>query len=110
MKDIRAFRVIKRWGILKSGLLVFARLAKMFKNKSFLKYLDEEYSCNLIDENGFNIKSEGNFWVINLKTNQGTIFCRKFSSDLAVFKQIFLQDDLLYLFERIKDRNISIQN
>lgn len=99
--------IFKRWKFLQA-LQLFGEIAMKRLGLSNKKFLAEEnYRTRFIEEHGFKIISHKNFW--NIKNNEINVFCRKFSSDIDVFNQIFIYNEFKALFEVINENGLSIQ-
>jgi FkbM family methyltransferase len=100
--------IFKRWG-LKEGFQVLGQLLKRVINKGSNRHMaDENYRARGIENCGYSIRGKGNFWEV--KNKDISILCRKYTSDLDVFVQIFIYDEFKTLIELIADKKIKISN
>lgn len=95
---------------MKGSLVLIKAVKHLLSKEKFDKTLDQDNYCELIVEQGYDVKGKADFWNITEKDSAIKVRCRKYSSDLLVFHQIFVEDEFKELIQIINHNGIVIKN
>jgi FkbM family methyltransferase len=107
MKKFR--RIIKLVGFFNAFKVVAGAFLINTYNRFFRNSVKEFNTLSDIDRN-YKFQFTENNSLVEVTAGPYQVFCRRFSSDLAVFDQIFLRDDLKYLVDILKRENYGKVN
>jgi FkbM family methyltransferase len=96
--------VLRRWGFLK-GITKLLRINN--EEKFSVKELSENKWYEHFEHHGIVVKSAGKKHVL-LRSNELSVLCRRYSSDLDVVQQLLIDKELGPLLEKIENRKIAI--
>ncbi|MES1219393.1 MAG: FkbM family methyltransferase [Bacteroidota bacterium] len=99
MKRFR--RIVKLVGFFNAFKVIAGAFLLNTYNRFFRNSVNEFNTLSDIDRN-YKYQFAENDSLVQVATGPYEIFCRRYSSDLSVFDQIFLRDDLKYLVDILK--------
>jgi len=103
----RLQKVVRRWGrrrALRVAVgLVFDKLSSTFRRDA-----QENALYVQLEQKGYTV-TDAEFGVL-VQDARVALHCRRFNSDIAVFKQIFVDDEFGELFSRLRQRGVDVKH
>ena len=96
-----------KWSPAEAMRLVGATMRRRLTGSS-AEILDENERLNALKAHGYQVASQGNCFVLKSEAHGFTLFCRKFSSDLAVLWQMYFRHELTPLIDLINAKQLPI--
>ncbi|OUJ73151.1 FkbM family methyltransferase [Hymenobacter crusticola] len=96
------------WSLTDAFRLVIGSRLSSFRNDRFRKLVNDRDNIEELRNSNYNVVKNNNYFTVEDGLNK--IFCRRFSSDLDVVKQIFVQDEFKDLFKIINQNNICVNS
>jgi FkbM family methyltransferase len=110
----RAQELVRRWGALRAPRVMLGlasdkawALVRLQLDRLFWRDLEENTRYALLETQGFSVEHTSSGVLV--RNGQVTLFCRRFSSDLSVFKQIFADDEFADLLALLRQRHVDVR-